>query len=123
MIDYKFWFIRRDDNGFITQAAIRFYEGTISAELERQPKGDTVSITRYRRTKRLQKADLSAFQNKPFVKELSRDEAVLYTAADFGQIKTDDELRDFLDEEISKDGRPVIPEQNKTISVNLRKHR
>lgn len=30
LTDYKFWFIRRDDNGFITEVAVRFYEGEMT---------------------------------------------------------------------------------------------
>jgi len=104
--DYKFWYIRRDDDGFITEAAVRFYEGHyVSGE--------------YVRTKRLPVAELTHLAKKvkdklgiQFLNETNQNEVVVYTQEDFGQIKTDDELRTFLNKEISKDKiRTVIPEQ------------
>ena len=94
LTDYKFWYIRRDDDGYITEAAIRFYEGEVVM--------DGAELT-YRRTKRLSKADLAHFKDKAFIKEDSGKDARLYTQADFGRIKTDNELRLFLKGELLKD--------------------
>lgn len=90
---YKFWFIRRDDDGFIEEAAIRFYEGNYVTEEGK---------TKYVRTKRLQKNDLKHLDAK-FVKESSGADAKFYTPDDFGQVKTDDELCAFLNGELAKD--------------------
>ena len=119
LTDYKFWYIRRDDNGFITDCAIRFYESEISTKDEQvwdetEKKFILKPVTKYRRNKRLQKADLNYLKKgeEKFIKELSGADAVLYTQEDFGQIKTDDELRLFLNKELAKDkNRKAIPEQ------------
>lgn len=106
--DYKFWYIKRDDNGFITEVAVRFYEGeyqTINGE------------QKYVRLKRLETAkELAHLKDKEgkvkYVEENTEKKAVFYNQDNFGQIKTDDELRTFLNKEIGKDkGREVIDEQ------------
>lgn len=93
--DYKFWYIKRDDNGLITEAAIRFYEGNYDGE------------GKYIRTKRLETfADLEHLAKAGVIKgitEKTGKKAIFYTQSDFGQIKTDDELRLFLNKEITKD--------------------
>src|SRR3990167_3588837 len=99
LTDYKFWFIRRDDDGFITEAAVRFYEGGFDAE------------GTYVRSKLLEKIDLKHLDKK-FVKDSNGTDTKLYTQADFGSIKTDDELRTFLNSELAKDTkREPIKEQ------------
>jgi len=99
LTDYKFWFIRRDDDGFITEAAVRFYEGGYDAE------------GTYVRSKLLEKIDLKHLDKK-FVKDSNGTDTKLYTQADFGSIKTDDELRTFLNSELAKDTkREPIKEQ------------
>ena len=109
LTDYKFWFIERDDSGYITKAAIRFYEGVITTEIERSFDGTEKEITRYRRLKKLIKDDLVHLK-KPSYKFIK--DAVLYTYDDFGFISTDDELRSFLNKELAKDKeRDAINEQ------------
>lgn len=107
-VDYKFWFIRRDDDGFITEAAVRFYEGSYVKQLNPDTgKEDTV----YKRSKRLEKKDLKHLNDK-YKTEHGGKEAKLYDVDDFGQIKTDDELREFLNPELAKDSkREAIEEQ------------
>lgn len=101
--DYKFWYIQRNDAGQIMEAAVRFYEGDYVEKNGKQV---------YVREKRLEDKDLKHLGNEKFMVEKSGDEAVIYTPVDFGVIYTDDELRAFLDREISKDkSREVIPEQ------------
>ena len=90
LTDYKFWFIRRDDDGFITEAAVRFYEGGYNAAGE------------YVRSKLLGKIDLKHLDKK-FVKDSAGVDTKSYTQADFGSIKTDDELCIFLNSELAKD--------------------
>ena len=111
-IDYKFWYIRRDDNGFITDCAVRFYEGDITTELELNPKTNQIEpITRYRRFKMLEEIELAHLEAK-FIKDGSGKDCVFYAKEDFGNIKTDDELRFFLNQELKKDKkREPIKEQ------------
>lgn len=110
--DYKFWYIRRDDDGFITETAIRFYEGEygeveVIYAIAKMPKFET----RYIRTKRLTRGDLTGLKGR-FAKGANKDSVKLYFPADFGQIKTDDELRLFLNKELAKvKGRQAIKEQ------------
>ncbi len=113
LTDYKFWYIRRDDKGFITEATVRFYEGDITTENEMNVDGITKAVTRYRRTKRLQKADLPHFTDKAIIKESSGTETIIYISDDFGQIKTDDELRLFLNKELKKDTQrsPILEQE------------
>ena len=105
--DYKFWFIRRDDYGFITEAGINFYEGKyeeITNPITKQP--ETVYV-------RKNKLKTPSFNKKP--KKINRkdgSESMRYTSEDFGDIKTDDELREFLNKELANvKGRKAIPEQ------------
>jgi len=107
--DYKFWFIKRDNNGFITECAVRFYEGDYQV---------VDGEEKYIRTKRLQTyEDLKHLKSKDaeVIKGLKEDNgniAIYYTLEDFGQIKTDEELCDFLNKELKKDkGRKPIKEQ------------
>lgn len=105
--DYKFWYVSRADDGHITECAIRFYEGDITTEIE-----NGVSITRYRRTKRLGEDNLPHFKGRKSRKEASGTDTVIFTSKDFGNIKTDDELRLFLNSQLKKDAsRTPIDEQ------------
>ena len=115
LTDYKFWYIKRDDDDFITEAAIRFYEG----EMKQVPfnnvlTGESGLITRYVRSARLPKTELGHLkQNARFKTEENGNEVRVYDPSHFGQIKTDDELRTFLNSELKKDmKRSPIPEQS-----------
>ena len=101
--DYKFWYIRRDDDVHISECAVRFYEGEITTENERDVNGNLVPITRYRRTKKLKKFNLPHFKGRKIIKDLLGNKCQFYTQEDFGIIKTDDELRLFLNKELAKD--------------------
>ncbi len=106
-LEYKFWYIRRNDDGFITDCAIRFFEG------EYDSKG------KFSRTLRLQANDLKHFSKERggkkqlyYITEASGGDCVYYDSRDFGSIKTDSELCIFLNNEIKKDkGREPINEQ------------
>ena len=117
--DFKFWFIRRDDNGFITDCGIRFYEGDITTEneimLDREVAKDFVSVpvTRYRRLRRLNSTDLKHLKSEKTMKEANGEEAIIYTADDFGNIKTDAELCLFLNSELKKDSKRTPIEEQK----------
>lgn len=105
--DYKFWYIKRDDDGFITEVAVRFYQGEYQTI-------DNKEV--YVRTKKLETFnDLEHLATEGIVKgvvESNEKKYVLYNQNHFGLIKTDDELIDFCNQKISKDkGREVIKEQ------------
>lgn len=116
LTDYKFWYITRDDNGFITEIAVRFYEGDITTDLEHDAISNTMKpVIRYRRTKRLKKNDLGHLVRK-FRKEKNGNDVRIYHKSEFGTIKTDDELRLFLDDELFKDkSRIPIIEQRRNV--------
>ena len=104
--DYKFWFIRRDDDGFITEAGVNFYEG----EFKKIKDDKGIEKDVYVRT---QKLKTDSFNKKPkTIKRKDGTESMQYTIEDFGSIKTDDELRAFLNEQLDKvKGRESIAEQ------------
>lgn len=110
--DYKFWYIKRDDEGFITEAAVRFYEGEITTQTELTFEGPKV-ITRYRRSKRLTPNE-TPHKDKPRRAEADGNEAVVFFPSDFGKIKTDEELRVFLNGELAKDllRQPIGEQRN-----------
>ena len=102
--DYKFWCIHRQDDIHIDWACIRFYEGKY------QKDKDNKDI--YVRTKKLKKADLSDLGTIKIKKDKAGKDTVLYTTEDFGVISTDDELREFLNEQLDKvKGLKSIAEQ------------
>lgn len=106
--DYKFWFIRRDDNGFIIEAGIDFYEGEYKNVLN-----SLTGITKntYIRTRRLTETDLVDLKPK-IIKRLDKSQSIRYVPEDFGKIKTDDELRLFLNKQLAKiSDREAIAEQ------------
>jgi len=106
--DYKFWFIRRDDNDFIEEAAIRFYEGDYEEVEDTETKEKRIVYKRY---KILNKTDL-VHLGTGFIKDSNNNDVRFYTSADFGNIKTDDDLRKFLNKELKKDmKREAIEEQ------------
>ena len=114
LTDYKFRYIKRDDDGFITEAAVRFYEGEIKAEFEYDPiLRKDISIKRYRRMDRLFKKDLEHLKSKDFLKEENGTDSVLYDKNDFGNIKTDEELRLFINMELVKDTKrePILEQK------------
>jgi len=100
--DYKFWYITRDDNGFIIKAGIRYYEGDITTENEKDLRTlENRLVTRYRRLAKLR--------------------TEIYTTAELGQIKDDDELRVFINGELKKDKtRTPVNEQKETSLSVLR---
>lgn len=119
LTDYKIWYIKRDDDIHISEVAVRFYEGEIST-LPENVGGEVQDVTRYRRTKRLQTFDDLQYLAKDVggqmvlkgLKEENGNTAVVYLPEDFGVIKTDDELRLFLNKELAKDpSREPIDEQ------------
>lgn len=111
--DYKFWYVKRDDDGFITEATVRFYEGDYGTKKKiNYDTGEYDDVVAYIRTKKLTKNDLGYTKSKKFKADALGGDVLLYTPEDFGNINTDDELRAFMNTEIKKDkSREPIPEQ------------
>jgi len=115
LTSYKFWYINRDDDGFVTEAAIRFYEGELTTKPEKVflPNGSEAiqNVTRFRYETRLT-ADKVGYLNVNTKQEKTGKDCAVFTATHFGKIKTDDELRLFLNEQLAKDPiRTPISEQ------------
>ena len=110
--DYKFWYIKRDDDALITEVGVRFYEGEITSEMEPGLKDEPTPITRYRRTSRLNKDTLGYLADKEFTKEYNDNDCVVFTNKDFGPIKSEEELKNFLNSQLALDkNREPIDEQ------------
>ena len=103
--DYKFWYISRKDNVNIDEAAVRFYEGEV------------ITGTKYKRSKRLDVADLGHLTSKIVKKESNEKDSIIYTQKDFGIISTDDELRVFLNSELRKDPRRIPIDEQNTLDI------
>lgn len=103
-LNYKFWYIKRDDSDFITEVAVRYYEGDHKDVIEKDDDGNDVTVNRFVREKRLKKNDVKLLANKMLF-ESEEKEAFVYEEEDFGRIQTDDQLRDFLDNLCKKDSR------------------
>jgi len=97
-VDYKFWFIKRDDDGFILESGIRFYEGKYKdvSYYDLSENKDKIILNQYVRIRKLQGKELRFGKGSKLIKDARGKDAVLYTQEDFGNIKTDDELRLFL---------------------------
>jgi len=82
-IEYKFGYIKRDDDGFITEAGIRFYEGEYIIK-----------------------------NGKEKYNRIAHVYSRIYLAKDFGNVKTDEELVKYLNKELKKvENRKPIKEQ------------
>ncbi len=121
LTSYKFWYIKRDDDIHISEAAIRFYEGEITAkdEVVNWQTKEVAPVIRYRRTKRLQKEELPHFFGKTTKRELFGD-CIVFTPSDFGNISTQVELEAFLNGELQKDiSRQAIDQQREVDSAKI----
>ncbi len=98
-INYDLWFVRRDDDGGITEVGVNFFEGEVSEKDEMDTvTNEIIPVTCYRRVKKLHKEDMVFMGNRKTLKT-----AFIYTPKDFGAIKTDKELDTFLNTELDKD--------------------
>ena len=102
-ISYKFWYITKDTNtGFIIEASVRFYEGEdMEVEVQNPVTKEKKNEVKYVRTKRLEPKDIPELGGS-FKSESDSSLARVYTSEDFGQIKTEDELRLFVNREMAK---------------------
>ena len=115
LTDFKYWYIKQDDDGTVLEAAVRFYEGDITTENETDRDGNVVAVTRYRRTAKLDpKLETHIADKRAFKKDSQNNDVALYYPSDFGKIKTIDELNEFMKGELVKDKkRSPIDEQTK----------
>ena len=105
--DYKWWYVKRDDSGFITEVAMRFYEG----DYEVQVIDETPTVV-YVRSSKLGAESLTHLDSGTPSTDSADSYVHIYTNSDFGSIKTDDELRAFCNVELAKDeSRTPITEQ------------
>lgn len=113
LVDYKFWFITRDDAGFIVRAGIRFFQGSVTPEAEYNiVDGTFQTVTRYRRTAQLSGAILSSALGLPIINDSAGNPAILVSSAQFGAIKTDSELCAYLNSLlVSLPSYQAIPQQ------------
>lgn len=89
-IDYKFWYIKREDDVHISEAAVRFYEYRKDVVFdERGIKNE--SIDRFRRLK------ASDIPGRAVFREINGEDCFIFNSDDFGVISSDDDLRIFLD--------------------------
>ena len=98
-IDYKWWFVRRNDDGKITEVAVRFYEGDYQDILDEKT---NELVSTYVRSKKLNVEDLPLDLKGKGSTDSASKYVRLYTTKDFGDISTDDELRDFCNLELAK---------------------
>ena len=117
---YKFWFITRDDDGFIIKCAVKFFEGETSEQEDDTPLGPQ-TLTRYRASKELQGADLPHFINREKMLDMRGMETVVFTYVDFGAIKEEVELRAYLNGQLQLDAaRAAVISQQETDVAQLR---
>lgn len=114
---YKIWFIKRNDDGFIREVAVRFYEGQYEDKLVEDIDGNMVTKSVYVASKRLESVDELAHLVKDGeirgITENNGKFCVYYNTSDFGsELVTDEEITTFLNGEIKKDTlREIIDEQ------------
>ena len=109
--DFKLWYIKRDDDIHISEAAVRFYEGKYQTINGKEVYVRTKRLETLKDLKHLAKKVDGKYVLKGLV-EKNGSKAVIYLPEDFGVISTDDELRAFLNKELAKDkSREPIDEQ------------
>lgn len=95
--DYKFAYILRKDDVHIDECGVRFYEGDITTEDEKDFNGNIIPVTTYRRFNKIKE--------------------VVFTEKDFGVISSDDELRVFLNGKLRKDKTRVPVDEQNTLDI------
>lgn len=99
--DYKFTSIKRDADGFTTEATLRFYKGENRMVPAKDPKNhhNLIDVNQYVRT--------ATIQTQKF------------TAADFGQIKSDQQLANFCNDQLNKFAPLLLPIKKQIIGAIL----
>lgn len=115
--NYKIWFTKRNDDGFITEVAIRVFEGEYQDKEVEDENGNVITKNVFVMTKRLESFDeLSHFAKDGELRGTTENTGkfcVYFNTSDFGsELRTDEEITTFLNGEIKKDTlREVIDEQ------------
>lgn len=98
MLIAKWWYVKRNDDGFITEATVRFYEAEINTKDETVVENGKLKAKPVTKLRITRPVDVS--NRKNIKKDANGVDTVLYTQKDFGQIKTDEELRSFCDQQL-----------------------
>lgn len=112
-IEYKFWYIKENDAGFVEEVAVRFNEGDYSPYSETYSDGTVISGMAFIRSKRLGPADLRFLSKGTPSTDSAGNPITIFRAEDFGIQITKEELLTRLNQEIAKDNkRTPIDEQS-----------
>lgn len=102
-IDYKLAYVTRNDNSYITEIGVQFFEGSFQTVDESNFKtGSTTKATRYVRTKRFDKSELAVSATQKTRINRASQQIIVYTDNDFGQATSTAQLQVFLDKELAK---------------------
>lgn len=100
--DFKYWYIKRDDDGFITEVAVRFYEGDMFlVSLPNATTGVPETKNVYVRTARIKLPQLTHLDGVS-AKE-NQEDVKVYFATNFGAIKTEIQLSAYLESQMALD--------------------
>jgi len=116
---HKFWYIKRDDDGKITEAAVRVLEGDMYDVEVLQDDNETYKTeSHFKADKPLNNSEMG-FMGHSRTKESQRGVThAVYTKADLGDISDTDELILFLNKKVQKDNtRQATPTQSIVGSV------
>lgn len=123
--NYKFWYIKRDDDIHIDEVAVRFFEGDIITQEERIF-NEVIKefifkmVTKYKMFRRLQILDLPHEAGRE-LKNDSGGDCLIYTFKDFGITSDLDDVRVFLNGILNKDKmRDPENAQKETDKVKLK---
>ena len=100
---YKYWYIIKDDNGFVTEAGVRLYEGGFQNVSVQQRDSSFADEERFVREKSLKRSDVAFMGDRASKFMKSGKEVFVFTSKDFGDFKDKDVLKLFLNREIAKD--------------------
>lgn len=121
--DYKFGYVKRDASGYISEATLHFYKGDYQTITISAPKieigsatGTTTNAVVYVRAAGFSLDELSPMSG--LTAKASSGER-RFTAADFGQIKTDDELAAFCNGQLAKAAPLLQPISKQTIAAAI----
>lgn len=106
--DYKYWYVKKDDFGYITEVTVKFYEGNMIAlpELMQNPvtREDSLQlVAKYRRTRNLTANELPHLGGRKSVTDASGIQCFVYTPEDFGVTKDLRDIEVVLNNELAKD--------------------
>lgn len=103
-IDYKLAYVTRNDNYYITEIGVMFYEGSFETVTVPDLKTGTTTktITQYVRSKRFDKTEIAVASAQKTRVNRANQQIIVYTDNDFGQATNTAQLQVFLDKELAK---------------------